>query len=68
MPRHIVLASNNQGKLREFHPLLGPLGFTLTAQSDLGVPEAAEPHLTFIENALAKARHASAAIPVTRLA
>jgi XTP/dITP diphosphohydrolase len=55
----LVLASNNAGKLREFKRLLEPLGITAIAQSELGIPEAGEPHLTFIENALAKARHAS---------
>jgi XTP/dITP diphosphohydrolase len=55
----LVLASNNAGKLREFKRLLEPLGITAIAQSELGIPEAGEPHLTFIENALAKARHAA---------
>lgn len=55
----IVLASNNQGKLAELQALFSPLGCTLIAQSDLGVPEAPEPHRTFVENALAKARNAS---------
>jgi len=55
----LVLASNNPGKLREFRRLLEPLGITVIAQSELDIPEAEEPHLTFIENALAKARHAS---------
>lgn len=56
----IVLASNNQGKLAELHALLAPLGFELMAQGELGIPEAAEPFHTFVENALAKARHAAA--------
>lgn len=56
----IVLASNNRGKLAELHALFAPLGFELVAQGDLGIPEAAEPFHTFVENALAKARHASA--------
>lgn len=56
----IVLASNNLGKLAELHALFAPLGFELVAQGDLGIPEAAEPFHTFVENALAKARHASA--------
>lgn len=56
----LVLASNNAGKLRELQAMFEPLGVTLLAQSDLGVPEAAEPHCTFLENALAKARNASA--------
>jgi XTP/dITP diphosphohydrolase len=55
----LVLASNNPGKLREFRRLLEPLGVTVIAQSELGIPETEEPHPTFIENALAKARHAS---------
>lgn len=58
--RHrVVLASNNPGKLREFAALLGPLGLDLVPQAQLGVDEAEEPHPTFMENALAKARHAS---------
>jgi len=57
--RRIVLASNNPGKLREMSALLAPLGLSLVAQAELGVPEADEPFGTFIENALAKARHAS---------
>ena len=56
--RKVVLASNNAGKLREFDSLLAPKGWTLVPQGELGVPEAPEPHLTFVENALAKARHA----------
>jgi len=55
----IVLASNNKGKLAELQALFSPLGCTLIAQSDLGVPEAPEPHRTFVENALAKARNAA---------
>lgn len=55
----LVLASGNQGKLAEFRRLLAPLGFELVAQADLGIAEADEPHDTFVENALAKARHAS---------
>jgi XTP/dITP diphosphohydrolase len=55
----VVLASNNAGKLREFEALLGAAGIELVAQGQLGVPEAAEPHPTFVENALAKARHAA---------
>jgi XTP/dITP diphosphohydrolase len=55
----IILASNNQGKLTELRALFAPLGFELIAQADLGVPEAAEPFHTFVENALAKARHAA---------
>ncbi|MFC4787521.1 MULTISPECIES: RdgB/HAM1 family non-canonical purine NTP pyrophosphatase [Giesbergeria] len=56
----IVLASNNQGKLVELQAMLAPLGVELVRQADLGVGEADEPHGTFVENALAKARFASA--------
>jgi XTP/dITP diphosphohydrolase len=59
MPRTLVLASNNVGKLKEFRELLLPVGFTLRAQGEFDVPEAEEPHPTFVENALAKARHAA---------
>lgn len=55
----LVLASNNAGKLAELQALLAPLGVALVRQADLGIPEAPEPHRTFVENALAKARHAS---------
>ena len=55
----LVLASNNKGKLAELQALFAPLGVELVRQADLGIPEAPEPHRTFIENALAKARHAS---------
>ncbi|MDO8372676.1 MAG: RdgB/HAM1 family non-canonical purine NTP pyrophosphatase [Polaromonas sp.] len=55
----IVLASNNAGKLAELQAMLAPLGVTLVKQADLGIPEAEEPFRTFVENALAKARHAS---------
>lgn len=57
--REVVLASNNAGKLREFSAILSGAGITMIAQGDLGVPEADEPYLTFLENALAKARQAS---------
>lgn len=59
MSRSLVLASNNPGKLAEFSRLLAPLGFDLRPQGELNIPEADEPHVTFIENALEKARHAS---------
>lgn len=59
MTMKLVLASNNAGKLAELQALLAPLGVELVRQSDLGIPEAPEPHRTFIENALAKARHAA---------
>ncbi len=55
----IVLASGNAGKRREFAAMFEPLGMSLIAQSELGVEEVPEPHPTFIENALVKARHAS---------
>jgi len=55
----LVLASGNAGKLREFDALLRPVGFDVVAQSSLGVTEAEEPFETFVENALAKARHAA---------
>ena len=55
----IVLASNNAGKLAELQAMLAPLGMDLVRQADLGIGEAEEPFRTFVENALAKARHAS---------
>ena len=64
----LVLASNNAGKLREFRRLLEPLGYEVVPQAELGVAAAAEPHVTFIENALAKARHASARTGLPALA
>jgi len=57
--KKLVLASSNPGKLREFEALLAPLGMEVVAQASLGVSDADEPHGTFVENALAKARHAS---------
>lgn len=57
--KRIVLASNNPGKLREFSALLAPLGIEVLPQSLFEVPEAEEPHCTFVENALEKARHCS---------
>jgi XTP/dITP diphosphohydrolase len=57
--RRLVLASGNPGKLREFRQMLAPLGIEVVPQTELGVPEADEPHGTFVENALAKARLAS---------
>jgi len=59
MIRKLVLASNNAGKLREFSAMLAPIGFELHPQGEFDVPEAEEPYPTFVENALAKARHAS---------
>jgi XTP/dITP diphosphohydrolase len=55
----LVLASGNAGKLRELGAMLAPLGWSVAPQSDWGVPEAVEDGLSFIENALIKARHAS---------
>ena len=57
--RRLVLASSNAGKVREFRELLAPLGIEVIPQSELGVPDAAEPHATFVENALVKARNAA---------
>ncbi len=59
MTRRIVLATGNPGKLREFRHLLAPLGWDVVSQTELNVPPAEEPHATFVENALAKARHAA---------
>jgi len=59
MTQRLVLASNNAGKLKEFAQLLSPIGFELHPQGEFDVPEAEEPFATFVENALAKARHAS---------
>jgi len=64
----LVLASNNAGKVREFQALLAPLDFQVIPQGELGIPSAEEPHHTFVENALAKARHASAASGLPALA
>lgn len=57
----LVLASNNAGKLAELRALLAPLGLSLVAQGELGISEADETGLTFVENAIGKARHASRA-------
>ena len=59
--RELVLASNNRGKLAELQQLMQPLGVQLIRQADLGIGEAEEPFHTFVENALAKARHAARA-------
>ncbi|QWE07858.1 RdgB/HAM1 family non-canonical purine NTP pyrophosphatase [Polynucleobacter ibericus] len=64
----LVLASNNAGKVKEFQALLAPLNFQVIPQGELGIPSAEEPHHTFVENALAKARHASAASGLPALA
>ena len=69
-PTHsrLVVASDNPGKLREFSALLAPLGFDAVPQGSLGIDEADEPYATFVENALAKARYASAASRLPALA
>lgn len=59
MTRKLVIASNNKGKIAELTELLSPLGLTPVAQGELGVPEAEEPAITFVENAILKARHAA---------
>jgi len=64
----LVLASGNPGKLREIGALLAPLAIEVVPQSSLGISEAEEPHDTFVENALAKARHASRAAGLPALA
>jgi XTP/dITP diphosphohydrolase len=64
----LVLASNNRGKLTELQALFAGLGLILLPQSSLGVSEAEEPFRTFVENALAKARHASAATGLPAIA
>jgi XTP/dITP diphosphohydrolase len=66
--RRLVLASNNRGKLAELQALFAPVGLDLVRQADLGIPEAEEPFRTFVENALAKARHAAAASGLPALA
>jgi XTP/dITP diphosphohydrolase len=68
MIARLVLASANPGKLREFRRLLEPLGIDVVPQAKLGIGEAEEPHVTFVENALAKARHASAQARLPALA
>jgi XTP/dITP diphosphohydrolase len=59
MVQKIVLASNNPGKLAELQAMFAPLGIALVRQADLDITEADEPYRTFVENALAKARHAA---------
>ncbi len=66
--RRLVLASGNAGKLREFRALLEPLQIEVISQAELAITPADEPHATFIENALAKARHAAAASGLPALA
>ena len=55
----LVIASGNAGKLREIARILAPLGIEAVPQSEYNVPDCPEPHVTFVENCLAKARHAS---------
>jgi XTP/dITP diphosphohydrolase len=64
----LVLASNNPGKVREIEALLAPLGIEVIPQSRLSIEEAEEPHDSFLENALAKARHAARATALPSLA
>jgi XTP/dITP diphosphohydrolase len=64
----LVLASSNAGKLRELSAMLEPLGIEVVPQASLGVTDAEEPHATFVENALAKARHAARATGLAALA
>ena len=66
--RQLVLASNNPGKIREISAILAPLAIEVIPQAQLNIPEADEPHGTFIENALAKARHAAVASGLPALA
>jgi XTP/dITP diphosphohydrolase len=66
--RQLVLASNNPGKIREIRAILTPLEIEVIPQAHYNIPEADEPHGTFIENALAKARHAAAASGLPALA
>ena len=66
--KKLVIASNNPGKLRELQALLAPLDIEVLTQAQLGIDEAEEPHPTFIENALAKARHVSTASGLPALA
>ena len=66
--KRLVLASNNPGKIREIAALLAPLAIEVVPQSKLGIAEADEPHGTFLENALAKARHACRASGLPALA
>ncbi|MBT9519436.1 MAG: RdgB/HAM1 family non-canonical purine NTP pyrophosphatase [Dechloromonas sp.] len=66
--KKLVLASNNAKKMKELNALLAPLGFEVIPQGQLGIPEAEEPYCTFVENALAKARHAAEASGLPALA
>ena len=64
----LVLASGNAGKLKELSSLLAPLGIEVLPQSAFNVSEAEEPHPSFVENAIAKARHAARATGLPALA
>lgn len=66
--KKLVVASSNPGKLREIEALLAPLSIEVVPQSSLGIADADEPHSSFLENALAKARHASRASGLPALA
>lgn len=66
--KKLVVASSNPGKLAEIGALLAPLGIEVVSQGELGIADAEEPHFTFLENALAKARHASRAAGLPALA
>jgi XTP/dITP diphosphohydrolase len=66
--KRLVVASGNPGKLAEIGALLAPLGIEVVSQGELGIADAEEPHFTFLENALAKARHTSRASGLAALA
>jgi len=66
--KKLVIASSNAGKLREIGAILGPLGFEILNHAALGIADAEEPHFTFLENALAKARHVAQIAGVPALA
>ncbi|TXH77907.1 MAG: non-canonical purine NTP pyrophosphatase, partial [Thiothrix sp.] len=68
MTARLVLASSNKGKLQEFNSLLADFGFEVVRQADLGVSDAEETGLSFVEYALLKARHASQATGLAALA
>ncbi len=66
--KKLVLATSNRGKVTEMQPLLSDIGYTIITQSELGVSDAIEDGHTFVENALIKARHASAATGLPAIA
>ena len=66
--KKIVLASNSQGKIREFNDIFAPIGVEVIPQSQFNIPEIDEPYFTFLENALHKARHCSKYTTLTVLA